>query len=158
MKIVEPNFSKNQNYILLQNPWNICLKQKGKYISLKKQVKNWKVSKILRKKGFRLTACLPASLLAWYWQRHFLHEFTENCFAVFDQSSLVIMLTLYYRLYFFLWIPRGNPLNGSDKDFLSYRRGVNMIQFRSILVSFSSMFFFFFISKLRCYGFRKSFC
>ena len=85
-------------------------------------------------------------LLARYWQRNFPREFTENCFAVFDQSSRVILLTWYCRLYFFPWIPRGYPLNGSVKDFLSNRRGVNIIQFRSISVSFGSMYFFLFQS------------
>ena len=93
-------------------------------------------------------ACLPARLLAWYWQ-NFPREFTENCFTVFDQSSRVILLTWYCRLYFFPWIPRGDPLNGSVKDFLSYCRGVNIIQFCSISVSFSCICIFF-ISKLRC--------
>ena len=81
-----------------------------------------------------------------YWQRNFPREFTENCFAVFDQSSRVILLTWYCRLYFFPWIPRGYPLNGSVKDFLSNHRGVNIIQFRSISVSFGSMYFFLFQS------------
>ena len=103
----------------------------------------------MRKKGSRPSACLPARLLAWYWQRNFPREFTENCFAVFDQSSRVILLTWYCRLYFFPWIPRGYPLNGSVKDFLSNHRGVNIIQFRSISVSFSSMYFFLFQSLVR---------
>ena len=86
---------------------------------------------------------MPARLLAGYWQRNFLCEFTENCFAVFDQSSDVILLTWYYcRLYFFLWIPCDYPLNGSLKDFLSNHRRVNTIQFHSISVSFSSIYFF----------------
>ena len=80
----------------------------------------------------------------------------------FDQSSCVILLTRYCWLYFFPWIPLGYPLNGSIKDFLSNHRegrgrAVNRIQFLSISVSFSSMYFFF-ISKLRCSSFRKSFC
>ena len=119
--------------------------------------KRWKVSKILRKKDSRPSACLPACLLAWYWQRNIPREFTENCFAVLDQSSRVIFLTWYCRLYFFPWIPRGYPLNRSVKDFLSNRRGVDIIQFHSVLVSFGSMYFFF-IAKLRCYTFRKPFC
>ena len=85
---------------------------------------------------------MPARLLTWYWQRNFPREFTENYFAVFDQSSHVILLRWYCRLYFFPWIPRGDPLNGSVKDFLSYHRGVTIIQFCSISVSFGSMYFF----------------
>ena len=38
------------------------------------------------------------------------------------------------------------PLNGSVKDFLSYRKGVNIIQFRSISVSFGSIYFYLFQS------------
>ena len=85
-----------------------------------------------------------AYLLAWHWQRNFPGEFTKNCFVVFDQSSHIILLTWYCRLYIFPWIPRGYPLNGSVKDFLSNRRGVNIIQFGSISVSFDSMYFFYF--------------
>ena len=142
MKIVEPNFSKNQNYLFRIHEIFALPKRKGKYISLTKQVKkNGKYLKFWERKApGRALACL----LAWYWQRNFLCEFTENCFAVFDQSSRVILLTWYCRLYFFPWIPRGDPLNGSVKDFLSYCRGVNIIQFCSISVSFSSMYFFYF--------------
>ena len=87
-----------------------------------------------------------ACLLAWYWQINFPHEFTENCFAVFDQSSHIILLMWYCQLYFFSWIPHGCPLNASAKDFLSNHKGVNIIQFCSILVSFGSMYFFLFQS------------
>ena len=113
------------------------------------KITTWKDGKHLkfweRKAAGRVLACL-ALLLALYWQINFLCEFTENCFAVFDQSSHIILLTWYCRLYFFPWIPCGDPLNGSVKDFLSYRRGVNIIQFRSISVSFGSMYFFLFQS------------
>ena len=95
---------------------------------------------ILRKEDSMLSACFPAHLLTWYWQRNFLCEFTENCFAIFDQSSHVILLTWYCWLYFFLWIPHSYPLNGSVKDFLSNHRRVNIIQFCSISVSFSSVY------------------
>ena len=105
----------------------ITTQKQGKYL------KFWE-----RKTPCRALACL----LAWYWQINFLREFTENCFTFFDQSSSVILLTWYCRLYFFPWIPHGYPLNGSVKDFLSNRREVNIIQFRSILVSFGSIFLF----------------
>ena len=69
----------------------------------------------------RLLACSPDI------DRNFPRKFTENCFVVFDQSIDVMLLTWFCRLYFFPWIPRGDPLNRSVKDFLSYRRGVNII-------------------------------
>ena len=93
-----------------------------------------------------MLACSPTRLIPVYWQINFPCEFTENCFAIFDQSSLVILFTWYCRLYFFPWIPPGDLLNGSVKDFSSCLRGVNIIQFRSISVSFGSMYFFLFQS------------
>ena len=38
-----------------------------------------------------LLACLPG-------ERNFPREFTENCFAIFDQSSHIILLLWYCRL------------------------------------------------------------
>ena len=46
-------------------------------------------------------ACLSPQLLASCQLRNFLHEFTEKCFAVFDQSSCVIYLLWYQPLLFF---------------------------------------------------------
>ena len=109
----------------------------------------------MRKKGSRPSVCLPARLLAWYWHRNFPRDFTEDCFSVFDQSSRVILLSWYCQRSFFPWIPRGDPLNGSVKEFLSYRRGVKIIQFRSISVSFGSMYFFYF--KAEMLGLQKTF-
>ena len=47
-------------------------------------------------------ACSPAScFLALCQPRNFLCEFTEKCFAIFDQSSHMIYLTWYWLLLFF---------------------------------------------------------
>ena len=78
-----------------------------------------------------LLACSPL--------RNFPCKFTENCFAIFDQSSHVILLMWFSQLYFFLWIPCGNPLDGSVKHFLSNRRG--WIWFNFVLVA--CIFFYF---------------
>ena len=40
-------------------------------------------------------ACLPARLLTLCQVRNFQCEFTEKCFAIFDQSSCMIYLTWY---------------------------------------------------------------
>ena len=56
-------------------------------------------------------------LLARYWQRNFLCEFTENCSAVFVKSGGITLLTWYCQLYFFPWISCGYPLDGSVQDF-----------------------------------------
>ena len=46
-------------------------------------------------------ACFPPCLLASCQLRNFRCEFTEKCFAVFDQSSCTIYLTWYqFRLFF----------------------------------------------------------
>ena len=47
-------------------------------------------------------ACSPACLLTSCQLRNFLCEFTEKCFAIFDQSSCTIYLT-WYRSLLFLW-------------------------------------------------------
>ena len=103
--------------------------------------------KFWERKNSRMSSYLLARLLAWYWQRNFPREFTENSFVIFEQSSRVILLTLYWRLYFFPWIPV-NPLNESVKGFLSNLRGVNMTQFCSILVSFGNMHSVFLFTSL----------
>ena len=46
-------------------------------------------------------ACLPPPLLAMCQIRNFPREFTEKCFAIFDQSSCVIYLMWYRSLLFF---------------------------------------------------------
>ena len=68
-----------------------------------------------------------ACLLAWYWQRNFPCEFTENCFVIFDQSSSIILLMLYCQLYCILWIPCGYPLDGSVEDFWQNQGGLQKI-------------------------------
>ena len=145
MKLVGPNVSKNQNY-LFRIHWTFAWNDKYSIFHQNNNLKDWKVSKILRKENCRASACLPARLLAWYWQRNFPREFAENCFVVFDQSSRIILLTCYCRLYFFPWIPRGYPLDGSVEDCWWNHRGVNIIQLRSISVSCGSMYFFLFQS------------
>ena len=51
--------------------------------------------------GKNLLACSPACLFASCQLRNFPREFTEKCFAVFDQSSCAIYLTWYRPLLFF---------------------------------------------------------
>ena len=70
MKIVEPNFSKNQNYLLRIHE-TFAQNKKESIFYLNNNLKIWKVSKILREKGSRPSACLPAHLLAWHWQEIF---------------------------------------------------------------------------------------
>ena len=48
-------------------------------------------------------------LLAWYWQRNLLCEFTET--FVYDQSGHVILHMQYCWLHFFPWILCGYPKN-----------------------------------------------
>ena len=45
--------------------------------------------------------CSPACLLVSCQLRNFPHEFTEKCFALFDQSSCAIYLLWYQSLLFF---------------------------------------------------------
>ena len=90
-----------------------------------------------RKTPGQVLACLLACL-PWV-----SHEFTKNVFAIFDQSSPIILLLWYCRLYSSPWIPLGYPLNGSVKDFLSNHRGVNIIQFCSNSVSLAVFFILF---------------
>ena len=42
-----------------------------------------------------LLACLPTCLFTSCQPRNFLHDFTEQCFALSDQSSCAINLTWY---------------------------------------------------------------
>ena len=58
----------------------------------------WKAGKNLKIWVRKTRAQLLACLFAWYQQRNFLCEFTENCFAVFDQSSHRISFTWYCLL------------------------------------------------------------
>ena len=48
-----------------------------------------------------LLACLLASIFHVSFHVNFPHEFTEKCFAVFDQSSYTIYLTWYQLLLLF---------------------------------------------------------
>ena len=51
--------------------------------------------------GRNLLTCSPACLLASCQLRNFPREFTEKCFAVFDQSSYAIYLMWYWSPLFF---------------------------------------------------------
>ena len=61
-------------------------------------ITNQKAEKYLSERGKLESTCLLACLPQ---LRNFPCEFTENCFAVFDQSSHVIYLTWYRSLLFF---------------------------------------------------------
>ena len=63
------------------------------------EITNQKNEKYLSE-GRNPLACLPR-LLALCQLRNFLREFTEKCFAVFDQLSCMIYLTWYWPLLFF---------------------------------------------------------
>ena len=52
-------------------------------------------------KGRNPFACSSPRLLALCLLRNIPHEFTEKCFAIFDQSSCAIYLTWYRPLLFF---------------------------------------------------------
>ena len=107
------------------------------------KITTWKTGKYLKRKT---RGQVLAHLLAWYWQRNFPCELTENCSAIFDQSSCAILLTWYCWLYFFLGISCGYPSDGSLKIFDKTLEGVNIIQFRLVPVTFGSMHFFLFQS------------
>ena len=64
------------------------------------EITNQKNEKYLSE-GRNPLACLPPCLLASCQLRNFLCEFTEKCFAIFDQSSHMIYLTWYWLLLFF---------------------------------------------------------
>ena len=61
------------------------------------EITNQKAEKYLPDTGKLESTCLLAS----YQLRNFPHVFTENCFAVFDQSSRAIYLMWYRSLLFF---------------------------------------------------------
>ena len=77
----------------------------------------------------------------------------------YAQKMHLIIYTTNQVIYFFklivFTIPCGSLLNGSVKYFLPNHRGVNIIQFRSILASFGSMYFFYF--KAQMLEFQKIF-
>ena len=74
-------------------------------------------------------ACSPACLLASCHLRNFLREFTEKCFAVFDQSSCAIYLMWYRPLLFFwgfssiilfmAWLQDSSQIKGMGYIFMS---------------------------------------
>ena len=64
------------------------------------EITNQKNEKYLSKGRNPLT-CSPTRLLASCQLRNFLPEFTEKCFAIFDQSTCAIYLTWYQPLLFF---------------------------------------------------------
>ena len=64
------------------------------------EITNQKNEKCLSE-GRNPLACLAPHLLPSCQQRNFPREYTEKCFAVFDQSSCVIYLMWYQPLLFF---------------------------------------------------------
>ena len=64
------------------------------------EITNQKNEKYLSE-GRNPLACLPPRLLASCQLRNFPREFTEKCFAVFDQSSCAIYFMWYWPLLFF---------------------------------------------------------
>ena len=95
MKIVGPNFSKNQKYLLrIILPKTKCKKYPIEIITQKagKYLKVWEK---------KTRVHLFAHLLTWYWRKSFPREFTEKYFAVFDQSTCTIYLMWYSLLPFF---------------------------------------------------------
>ena len=64
------------------------------------EITNQKNEKYLPE-GRNPLACLPRHLLVSCQLRNFPCEFTEKCFAVFDQSSHAIYLMWYWSLLFF---------------------------------------------------------
>ena len=74
-------------------------------------------------------ACLPARLLTLCHLRNCLCEFTEKCFAVFDQSSCAIYLMWYQPLLFFwrfssiilfmVWLQDSSQIKGRGYIFMS---------------------------------------
>ena len=64
------------------------------------EITNQKNEKYLSE-GRNPLACLSPRLLVSCQLRNFPREFTEKCFAIFDQSSCVIYLTSYRSLLFF---------------------------------------------------------
>ena len=63
------------------------------------EITNQKAEKYLSERGKLESTCLLAGRLCQL--RNFPCEFTENCFAVFDQSSRVIYLMWYRSLLLF---------------------------------------------------------
>ena len=92
------------------------------------EITNQKNEKYLSK-GRNQPACLPPHLLASCQLRNFLREFTEKCFAVFDQSSCTIYLTWYQLLLFFqefssiipfmVGLEDSSQVNGRGYNFIS---------------------------------------
>ena len=76
-----------------------------------------------------LLACLLASIFHVSFHVNFPHEFTEKCFAVFDQSSCTIYLTWYQLLLFFqefssiipfmVGLEDSSQVNGRGYNFIS---------------------------------------
>ena len=86
-------------------------------------------------------ACWPPHLLALCQLRNLPREFTEKCFAVFDQSSCMIYLTWYWSLLlwsFLLWY--------GFKILVKSREGGTFLSLASPVNAWQN--FFFFIWKL----------
>ena len=92
------------------------------------EITNQKNEKYLSE-GRNPLACLPPCLLASCQLRNFLCEFTEKCFAIFDQSSHMIYLTWYWLLLFFwefssiipfmVWLQDSSQIKGRGYIFMS---------------------------------------
>ena len=114
-KVVEPNFSKKIANIF---PKSICL---------------WG--------EIHLLACLPAWVLTLCQLRNFLCEFTEKCFAIFDQSSLTIYLTWYWSLLFFQGFPSIMHSFYDFKVLVKSRGGGTFLCLALLMFSRSNFFF-----------------
>ena len=89
------------------------------------EITTQKNEKYLSEGEIHLLACLLVSCQL----RNFPHEFTEKCFAVFDQSSCVIYLTWYWLLLFFqefssiipfmVWLQDSSQMKGRGYIFMS---------------------------------------
>ena len=93
-------------------------------------------------------ACWPPHLLALCQLRNFPGEFTEKCFAVFDQSSCMIYLTWYWSLLlwsFLLWY--------GFKILVKSREGGYIFKSSIACKCLAEFFFFFFIWKLNILSF-----
>ena len=77
------------------------------------EITNQKNEKYLSE-GRNPLACLPPRLLVSCQLKNFPREFTEKCFAVFDQSRYAIYLT-WYRSFLFFWESINTASNSLSK-------------------------------------------
>ena len=91
--------------------------------------------------GRNSLACSSALLLVSCQLRNFPHEFTENCFAVFDWSNLTIYLMWYWLFWFSGNFLLSFLLRYDFKILLKSRGGGT---FLCLALTFGRSFFFFF--------------